>query len=314
MARNVVYTEFGSPDVLHVIETPDPEPGAGEVVVAVEAAGVNPIDAKMRSGLRASGPLHSPRRVGSDGAGVVAAVGEGVDSLSVGDRVAVRGGRGTYSTHVVVGEAGTAALPDRVSFAQGAAVGIPAGTAYQTLRSLGVGPGDTLLVHGGSGGVGQMAVQFALAWGASVVATGGEASHERLRRLGAYPVVYGPGLEQRVREAAPGGVSVILDTAGTDEAIETSIALLPDKERIATIVRGREAAGWGIRAYSGGSPTPLTAEEESWRAEAFPATIALIAEGASEVELGPEFSLDEAPAAHRLVESGSPGGKVLIVP
>lgn len=146
------------------------------------------------------------------------------------------------------------ALPDAVTAAEGAGIGIPAGTAYQALRSLGLVEGDVLLVHGGSGSVGQAAVQFAIAWGATVIATASPARHDQLRELGAVPVAYGDGLLDRVREAAPGGVTVALDCAGTDEAIEASLELVADRDRIATIVRGPDAASFGIRAFSGGSP------------------------------------------------------------
>lgn len=314
MARAIVYTEIGSPDVLHLTEIPDPVADPGEVVVRIEAAGVNPIDAKIRGGKRPSPPIDEPRRVGFDGAGVIEALGEGVQSHDVGDRVAIRDTVGTYASHLAVPVANLAALPDSVTAAEGAAIGIPAGTAYQSLKSLGVTAGDVLLVHGGSGSVGQFAVQFAVAWGATVIATASPARHEQLRELGAIPLAYGEGLLDRVREAAPGGVTVVLDCAGTDEAIDTSLALVEDRERIATIVRGPDAASFGIRAFSGGSPVPLDEQELAWRAEALPATIALIASGDFTVELGPELPLTEAAQAHELVESHAADGKIILVP
>lgn len=314
MARAIVYTEIGSPDVLHLIDVPDPAAAPGEVVVRIEAAGVNPIDAKIRGGRRPSPPIVEPRRVGFDGAGVIEALGEGVDSYSVGDRVAIRDTVGTYATRLAVPAAHLAALPDSVTAAEGAGVGIPAGTAYQCLKSLGVTAGDILLVHAGSGAVGQAAVQFAVAWGATVIATASPARHEQLRELGAIPVAYGAGLLDRVRAAAPGAVTVVLDCAGTDEAIETSLALVADRERIATIVRGPDAASFGIRAFSGGSPIPLTEQELAWRAEALSETIALIAAGDFTVELGQELPLAEAAQAHELVESHAAAGKIILVP
>lgn len=314
MARAIVYTEFGSPDVLHEIETPDPLALAGEVVVRIEAAGVNPIDAKLRSAKRPSPPIEEPRTVGFDGAGVVESLGDGVDGFAVGDRVAIRDTRGTYASLLAVPVENLAALPDGVTAAEGAGIGIPAGTAYQALRSLGVREGDVLLVHGGSGSVGQAAVQFAVAWGATVVATASAARHDQVRELGATPVAYGEGLLDRVREAAPNGVTVVLDCAGTDEAIEASLELVADRERIATIVRGPDAASFGIRAFAGGSPEPLTEQELSWRAEALDATIALIEAGDFTIELGPELPLAEAAQAHELVESGGASGKIVLIP
>ncbi|MBO0981294.1 NADP-dependent oxidoreductase [Microbacterium sp. SD291] len=314
MTRAIVYTEFGSPDVLHLMEIPDPVPLHDEAVVRIEAAGVNPIDAKLRSGRRPSPPITEPRPVGFDGAGVIVALGESVKGFVVGDRVAIHDTRGTYASALTVPARNLAVLPDAVTAAEGAAIGIPAATAYQSLRSLNVGDGDVLLVHAGSGAVGQAAVQFAVSWGATVIATGSPARHDQLRELGAIPVAYGEGLLERVRDAAPSPVTVALDCAGTDEAIETSLALVADRDRIATIVRGPDAADFGIRAFSGGSPVPLTDQEKAWRAEAVAKTIDLIAAGDFTVELGPELPLAEAARAHELVESGEADGKIILVP
>ncbi|MFS0854577.1 quinone oxidoreductase family protein [Microbacterium sp. 179-I 3D4 NHS] len=314
MARAIVYTEIGSPDVLHLMEVPDPIAAAGEVVVRIEAAGVNPIDAKLRKGERPSPPITEPRPVGFDGAGVIESLGDGVEGFALGDRVAIRDTVGTYASALTVPVEHLAALPDAVTAAEGAAIGIPVGTAYQALRSLGVQAGDVLLVHAGSGAVGQAAVQFALAWGATVIATASPARHEQLAEFGAIPVAYGDGLLERVREAAPSDVTVVLDAAGTDEAIETSLALVADRDRIATLVRGPEAADFGIRAFSGGSPVPLTEQELAWRAEALPKAIELLASGDFVIELGPELPLAEAAQAHELVESRSTPGKIVLVP
>lgn len=313
MAHAIVYTEFGGPEVLHTIDIPDQTPRDGQLSIRVEAAGVNPIDSKLRSGQRASGTIDEPRRVGADGAGIVEAVGAGVDGFRPGDAVVFFGASGAYATEVVVPAAHVHRRPDQVSAAEGAALGVPVGTAYQTLRSLDVGAGDTLLVHGGSGSVGQAVIQFAKLWGATVIATSSAARFARLRELGATPVAYGDGLLDRVREVAPQGVTVAIDAAGTDEAIQTSLALVADRARIATLVRGRDAAGFGIRAFSGGSPAPLTEQQLTWRAEAIPVTLALLAAARFSVELGPSFPLDEAAEAHRAVESGA-SGKVALLP
>lgn len=314
MARAIVYTEFGSPDVLHLIEVPDPIALDGEAVVRIEAAGANPIDAKLRSAKRPSPPITEPRAVGFDGAGVIESLGDDVDGFAVGDRVAIRDTLGTYASLLAVPVEKMVALPDAVTAAEGAGIGIPAGTAYQALRSLGLAEGDVLLVHGGSGSVGQAAVQFAVAWGATVIATASPARHDQLRELGATPVAYGDGLLERVREAAPDGVTVVLDCAGTDEAIDVSLELVADRDRIATIVRGPDAASFGIRAFSGGSPTPLSEQELAWRAEALGATVELLAAGDFVIELGSELPLAEAAQAHELMESGAASGKIVLIP
>lgn len=313
MAAAIVYTEFGGPEVLHLVDVPAPEPREGEVAVRVTAAGVNPIDAKLRSGLRASDPITAPRRVGADGAGTVTAVGDGVEGFRPGDAVAFFGASGAYATDVSLAADHVHPLPPSVSAAEGAALGIPIGTAYQSLRSLDVGEGDVLLVHGGSGAVGQAAIQFAVLWGATVLATTSERRADRVRALGATPIPYGDGLADRVRAAAPHGVTVALDAAGTDEAIETSLELVSDRARIATLVRGKDAAGYGIRAFSGGGPRPLTAQELAWRAEAVPVAVALMAAGRFSVELGPSLPLADAADAHRLVHDGV-DGKIVLIP
>ena len=313
MASAIVYSEFGGPEVLQLIDVPDPVPGPGEVAIRVEAAGVNPIEWKVRKGVRPSGPLEEPRRVGGDGAGVVTAVGQGVDGFRPGDAVGFFGASGAYASDLVVPAQRVHSRPPQVSAAEGAGLGIPVGTAYQTLRSLGVGPGDTLLVHAGSGAVGQAAIQFAVLWGATVIATSSERRADTVRALGATPVLYGDGVADRIRAAAPQGITVVVDAAGTEEALQASLDLVQDHDRIATLVRGRDAASLGIRAFSGGAPVPLTEQQLAWRAEAVPVTLALLAAGQFSIELGPSFPLAEAAEAHRVVEEGV-DGKVTLVP
>lgn len=310
MAQAIVHTEYGGPEVLHLTDIPDPVPGPGQVAIRVEAVGANPIDYKLRDGSRANAPLASARRVGSDGAGIVTSVGEDVEGFAPGDAVVFHDATGAYATDVVVAASGVWARPAGVSAGEGAALGIPAGTAYQSLRSLRVGPGDTLLVHGGSGSVGQAAVQFAVLWGATVIATTSDARANRVRSIGATPVAYGPGLADRIRHAAPDGVTVALDTVGTDEAIETSLELVADRDRIATIVRYRERDTWGIRGWGGPEMTP---RRNAWRAEAIPVALALIAAKKYSVDLGPSVPLSDAAEAHRLLEAGA-SGKITLVP
>jgi NADPH:quinone reductase len=313
MTAAIVYTEFGGPEVLTLVDAETPDPGPGELALRVEAAGVNPIDWKLRTGLRSSEPLAEPRRVGADAAGVVTAVGADVVGFREGDAVVVFGASGAYAAHLVVRAENVQPRPPHVSAAEGAALGIPVGTAYQALRSMTVGPTDTLLVHGGSGSVGQAAIQFAVLWGATVIATSSERRFDRVRELGAIPVAYGDGLIDRIRDVAPQGITVALDAAGTDEAIETSLALVADRERIATLVRGRDAASFGIRAFSGGGPRPLNDREQGWRREAIPVAIALMAAGRFSVEIGESFALADAPAAHQAVQDGA-DGKVTLTP
>lgn len=313
MTHAIVYTAFGGPEVLALGDVDAPQPTPGHVVVRVEAAGVNPIDAKLRSGFRGSAAITTPRHVGIDGAGVVTAVGADVDGFRVGDAVVFAVGSGSYATEVLVPAGRLHHRPPQVSAAEGAALGVPAGTAYQALRSLDVRSDDTLLIHGGSGSVGQAAIQFAVLWGATVIATASPRRFDHIRELGATPVAYGEGLADRVREATPDGVTVAFDAAGTDEALQVSRELVVDLNRVATIVRGADAAGLGIRAFSGGSAVPLTAQQQAWRTEAVPVTLALLAADRFSVELGPSLPLTDAAEAHRLVEAGT-AGKITLIP
>lgn len=313
MSTAITYTAFGGPEVLTLTDIPTPTAGPGELAVRIEAAGVNPLDLKLRSGARASGEITEPRRVGGDGAGVVTAVGTDVEGFRIGDAVVLSGAAGLYASDVVVASAQAVPRPPQVTAAEGAALGIPAGTAYQTLRSLAVGQGDTLLVHGGSGAVGQAVIQFAVLWGATVLATTSDRRADLVRALGATPISYEPGLEERVRAAAPQGVTAAIDIAGTDEALQTSLALVADPTRIATLVRGKDAADLGIRAFMGGSPVPLSTQQKAWRAEAIPLTLALLAAGRFTVEVGAQLPLAEAAGAHELVADGA-AGKVVLIP
>lgn len=313
MARAVVYREIGGPEVLRLEDVPDAEPGPGEVVVAVRAAGVNPIDWKLRSGVRGNGTGGRAVRPGADAAGVVEAVGAGVDGVQVGDEVIVRSARGAYATQVVAPADHLVPKPAGLGWAEAASISIPAGTAYQALRSLGVGPGDTLLVHGGAGGVGQAAIQLAVAEGARVIATASERNHDRLRQLGAVPVTYGPGLVERVGALAPEGITVALDAVGTDEALDASVALVADRDRIATVVRGADAPRWGIRAFAGGSLVPLTDQEKSWRDDATGIVAELAAAGRFDIEISRTFSLEQAAEAQRESEAGHVRGKLVIL-
>lgn len=312
MAKAVQFTQTGGPEVLEVVDIDFPAPGPGHVSIRVEAAGVNPVDRKLRSGGRAL-PGDGPWRTGSDGAGSVTAVGDGVDGFRVGDPVAFFGADGSYATDVIVDASHVFARPAGVSAAQGAALGIPAGTAYQVLRSLSVGDGDTVLVHGGSGSVGQAVTQFAVLFGARVIATTSDRRADRVRDLGADPVRYGDGLTGRVLEVAPDGVDAIIDCAGADGVLEASLELLDDTSRITSIVTGPKAEELGMRAFLGGSSTPLTAQQLAWRAEAVPVALALMAAGYFDVEIGEEFSLDRAGEAQTANEQGA-SGKLLVVP
>jgi len=314
MQTVIQYARFGGPEVLEAAQHPDPVPGAGKVLVTVKAAGVNPIDAKLRRGTRPSDPIQTPRRVGFDAAGVIAALGEGVDAWAVGDEVVVRGAAGAYASELVASVGKLVRKPQNVSFEDAAGLGIPAGTAYQVVASLGPGQGDVLLIHGASGAVGQAAIQFARARGVTVVGTASARNLDRVRELGAIALEYGDGLVERVREAVPQGVDYVLDMAGTEGALQASFELVADRSHIGTIVAGPQAAGLGIQAWSGGSPVPLTEEQEALRAEGLDVALRGLADDTFQVEIGAVYPLAEAAEAHRVLEAGGVRGKIVLVP
>jgi NADPH:quinone reductase-like Zn-dependent oxidoreductase len=182
--RAVVITKYGDPSVLQVQERPDPVPGPGQVRIAVRAAGVNFADTLARVGLYEDAPK-PPMVVGYEVAGEIAAVGEGVDAARIGDRVMAGTRFGGYAEQVVVGEADAIALPDALSFEQGAAIPVNYATAWAALFGFGsLRPGERVLVHAAAGGVGISALQLAKAAGVEVHGTASPGKHARLAELG----------------------------------------------------------------------------------------------------------------------------------
>src|SRR5215204_2113126 len=230
--RALQFKAYGGPEVLEWAEAPDPHPGPGQIRISVRAASVNPIDWKLFSGMMSGGePMAGPGYLGYDAAGVVDEVGEGVTGVSVGDEVFGRG-QHTQAEYAVL-DAWAAKVPS-IDWAVAAAAGVAGETSERTLRLLDVDADDTLFVDGGAGGVGAVAVQMALARGAKVVASAGEANHDYLRELGASPVGYGQGLAERVRAAAGGPVDAVLDVAGKTP-IEELIGLVAEPSQVVTI-------------------------------------------------------------------------------
>ena len=313
MAAAVRIRSFGGPEVMELIEVPEPTAPDDGVVIAVRAAGVNPLDWKIRKGLTSSAPLESPIGLGSDAAGVVVAVGSHAERFEVGDEVIARGLTGAYASQVTAAESQVVTKPGSLGWEKAAGLGIPAGTAYQVLRAVGYSAGETLLVHAGSGAVGQAAIQFARHWGLTVVATGSPANHDRLRELGAVPVEYGPGLLERLRAAAA-RIDLVLDAAGTEEALASSLALVADRSRIVTIVAYERAGALGIHAYSENRPGGLDDAGRALRTEGVAVAADLAANGNFDVEIARVFALDQVADAHRLGESGRARGKIVLVP
>src|SRR5437763_9691990 len=246
--KAIVVHEFGGPEVLRVEEIPDPKPGPAEVLVRIRAAGVNPVDTYIRSGKHAVKPT-LPYIPGSDAAGEVEAVGAQVKEIAPGDRVYIaafdRTGRvGTYAERTVCGSAQVHRLPARTSFAQGAALGVPYATAYRALfQRAAARPGETVLVHGATGGVGTAAVQIAHAHGLRIIGTGGtDAGLQLVREQGADFVAShkDPNYVQLIsRETGGRGVDVILEMAGHLN-LDKDLSMLASRGRVDVIGnRGR---------------------------------------------------------------------------
>ncbi|MGH3498677.1 MAG: quinone oxidoreductase family protein [Nocardioidaceae bacterium] len=315
MPSVVVATAYGGPEVLALVEAPSAEPGAGEVRLAVRAAGVNPADLKRYAGAFGQNPAELPMRLGYEASGVVTAVGvEAVGPagpISVGDEVIAFRVDGAYATELVVPADAVLPRPRTLSWEQAGGLLLTGVTAVHALTAADVGAGDTVLLHGAAGGVGLMAVQLAVARGARVIGTAGETAHQTLRDLGAEPVVYGRGLVDRVQSLTPDGVDAAIDAIGTDEAVETSLALVPDRSRIASIAAFGRAAKDGIKLLGGG---PGADAGEEVRGPARLDLVRLAEAGALTVVVAGVYPLADVAAAHAQVGGGHSHGKVVLVP
>src|SRR3954470_21330796 len=315
MSRVVVAPAFGGPEVLSVVEEATGSPGPGEVLLEVRAAGINPADWKGYTGVFGTDPAKLPLRLGFEAAGVVAAVGPDTvgpaGPLAVGDEVIGFRLQGAYASSLVVPAAALVPKPATLDWAEAAGLMLTGATAVHALTAVGAGAGDTVLVHGAAGGVGQMLVQLAVAGGARVIGTAGSAGAETVHRLGGEPVRYGDGLADRVRAMAPDGVSAAVDTAGTDEALGTSLELVADRQRIATIANFVRGGQVGVKVLGGGpGADPGTELRDAARLR----LTALAEAGRLEVLVARSFPLDEVAAAHREGMTGHSHGKLVLVP
>jgi NADPH:quinone reductase-like Zn-dependent oxidoreductase len=314
VTRAIVATGYGGPEVLAVVDDPVTGPGTGEVLVAVRAAATNPADVKMYNGTFGEDPSRLPLRLGFEAAGVVTAVGDGATGpageIHVGDEVIVYQIDGAYAEEVLAPGSAILPKPSRLSFEAASGLLLTGVTAAHTLDATGVGSGDTVVIHGASGGVGSIAVQLAVKAGARVIGTAGEDRHDYLRRFGAEPVTYGDGLADRIRALAPGGVDAAIDAVGTDEAVETSIALVGDRDRIATIAAFQRGAELGIKVLGGSDDTAGTAFREAARLH----LVRQAESGGLQVKVDSSYPMADVADAHRKLMSGRANGKVILVP
>jgi NADPH:quinone reductase-like Zn-dependent oxidoreductase len=315
MATKVVAKAFGGPEVLVVVDEAVPDPGPGQVSVEVRAVGTNPVDYKLFSGQFGADASQLPMPVGFEAAGVVTAVGSGAAGpggpVRPGDDVILYRITGAYASQVVVGADAAVAKPASLSFEQASGLMLTGATAVHALAATGVGPGDTVVIHGASGGVGLMAVQLAVADGARVIGTASEAGHAHLRQLGAEPVAYGDGLLDRLRALAPGGVDAAIDTVGTDEAVDVSVVLVADRDRIATIAASSRGFELGLRVL-GGAPgaDPGTEVRDAARLE----LVRRAEAGTLSVLVAGTYPLADAADALRRLAEGHTHGKIVLIP
>jgi NADPH2:quinone reductase len=320
MMKAIRVHEFGEPEVLRLEEVDDPQAGATQVVVRVRAAGVNPVDAYIRAGAYARKPV-LPYTPGSDAAGEIESVGSEVTRFKVGDRVYVRWSlTGTYAERALCEESHVHPLPEGVSFAQGAAVGVPYATAYRALfQRAQAQPGESVLIHGASGGVGTAAVQLARAAGMQVFGTGGTVEgRELVAREGAHHVLDHRAanyLEELMTLTDGRGVDVILEMLANVN-LDRDLGVLAPFGRVVVIgsrgrveidprqLMGRDADVRGISLFNASQ-----AELSSINA----ALVAGLEAGTLRPVVGKELPLSEAARAHReIMEAGAYGKSVLV--
>ena len=310
--RGVAIDSFGGPEVLELRDLPEPKLGPDWVAIGIEAAGVNPVDYKIRNGGLEDRFLHRfPVGIGWDAAGVIEAVGPAVVELKPGDEVFAYCRKteiadGTYAERISLPWTYVARKPERASFTEAGALPLTGLTAWQCLtEGLALEAGQTVLVTAAAGGVGHLAVQLARGLGAEVIGTASEANHEFVRSLGAAEVIdyHGGGVANAVRERYSDGVDAVLDIVGGEEQADARAALRPGG-RIASIVDIDPAGDTdGVQGrYIFVRPDREGLAELARRFDA----------GELRVEVAETFPLDRAADAHRRIEEGHVRGKLVL--
>ncbi|MFC8425482.1 NADP-dependent oxidoreductase [Streptomyces sp. NPDC057236] len=295
--KKVSFAEFGGPDVLRLVDAEEPHAGPGLIRIAVRAAGVNPVDWRIREGqMQKVSPIELPAGVGQDAAGVVDEVGEGVDGIEVGDRVFGEGAS-TYAEFTVL--SAWARMPEALTFEEAAGYPSVVETALRIIRQVGVQSGQTLLVSGASGGVGSAVLQIARDRGITVIGTAGAANQDYLRGLGARATTYGEGWVERVRRL--GRVDAALDLAGSG-VLRELVELTGDPQKVVSIA-DLAAPEFGARFSNAAGSMP----------EALAEAVRLISRGRLHIPVEKSYTLSEAAAAHIDSQAGHTRGRRVIV-
>jgi NADPH:quinone reductase-like Zn-dependent oxidoreductase len=306
MARAVQFDHYGGLDVLDVVDVPDPVPGPGEVLVRVKAASINPGEGKIREGaLHSRFPATFPSGEGSDFAGVVAGVGVDVTAVGVGDEViGYSDNRNSQAELIVVAATQLTPRPPSVPWEIAGSLHVAGVTAWAAVRAVSLTDGDTVVVAGAAGGVGVFAVQLAALKGATVIGLASESKHGWLRSHDVVPVLYGDGVEDRIRAAAPDGVDAFLDLVGGGY-VELALALGVAPDRIDTIADFEAVSKHGVKGEGSAAGTGASTLAE---------LAADVANGSLEVPIAATYPLDQVRDAYAELEQGHTLGKIVLLP
>jgi NADPH2:quinone reductase len=309
-ARKWVAVDFGGPEVLRNIEVDVPAPGPGQVSISVRAAGMNPADAKHMAPGQDRKLL--PLSIGYEVAGIVTALGPDTELASgggaVGDEVVASQVTGGYATAITAAASSVFAKPATLTFPEAANLLLVGTTAADLLHTSGARESETVLLHGAAGAVGMSVLQQARILGVRVVGTASPPNFDLVRRFGGIPVEYGPGLIERVRAAAWAGVAAALDTVGSDEAGDVSLALVADRNRVVTTAAAPRAKADGYVFVGASNPA-----SGPFRAKARRRILQLAQDGKLVVPMAETFRFGDAPAAFAALAAPHPPGKLALV-